>query len=609
MDESDPVSVYATSVRQAVNLLLENEPIDIHGNIRKNLCVCVHSCDERGEFGKIVMHLRCSHHQKPTRKRTQRVATRRLGCCWTGKAYKTRDFGWRIVKWDSADKHTDMCGVVSVEKKAIGDSKGMSLIPKSAVDIATQMFSLGFVPKKKMFLTTKRIASRLYPEHTLNITYNEYYNKIARRFKGMVPKDLDASRVIATLKQERQTTGTDFRFKVGKLEFRSSSNLTVESVTFVEELGEERSEAPSWDIDTGGLKKSLDAVRTELQSAHLTGAQKVDLNDQMEMLERELDLEDDFDLKLLFVELKRGRNLWASAIENGRGLVLLDTTHGTNIFGFYLAFWAVIDVHGVTVPIAYSLQKRQDRASFAYLYKMFTCVFVKPPTSLMTDRDRAMQAALSVWPSVPHFWCTWHLQNNFKSALKTIFPPGTKSGKHESTALGEFWSICKEHDFSFRHLAKQRWDAMVSSVVSKSSVNATGKSRFRAWCDVVYKQKHKFLTCYTARSFTGGTFTSQRSESLHASFKQIDGSLCTFSELHKKISEWQYARTTAAAHREQRKQFQLSQRIEFTDERIIEAAESTQISAFARAILSAHVREMCLFKVSDSGREKVKIDK
>jgi len=207
------------------------------------------------------------------------------------------------------------------------------------------------------------------------------------------------------------------------------------------------------------------------------------------------------------VQFEGGRNRWCEAVSKGRSIVFLDTTHGTNKFGYHLGFWLIITATGVTSPIAYSLQRLQKTEYFADLYAKFESIFGVQPEVICTDRDAAMCSALAVWPSCKQMVCVWHLSQNFEGQLNKLRVSGRRK------IMKFFWSIVKEHDWSFRSkleesLVKLRDMALKNSRCSQSAAAKKIRDGFQTWMDVLWSTRCKWATCYTARHFCGGTMTT-----------------------------------------------------------------------------------------------------
>ena len=104
--------------------------------------------------------------------------------------------------------------------------------------------------------------------------------------------------------------------------------------------------------------------------------------------------------------------LWKSS--EGKTVVLYDTKHGTNRYGFYLGLISMVDFNGKTRILAVSLIKNQDQSSFEWVFKNFLVAFKTHPSVMFTDSDAAMKAAIAeVFLQTIHLLCIFHIWKNF----------------------------------------------------------------------------------------------------------------------------------------------------------------------------------------------------
>ena len=121
----------------------------------------------------------------------------------------------------------------------------------------------------------------------------------------------------------------------------------------------------------------------------------------------------------LYVEVAGARHAWAHSRASGGGVVLFDTTHGTNRYALKLGIFSTVDGEGRTRILGIALYRTEDEDSFAWSFKQFSEFCGGDPAHVLTDEDTAIAAAVhKQWPDASHVLCTFHLFLNFYKCVR-----------------------------------------------------------------------------------------------------------------------------------------------------------------------------------------------
>ncbi|MGH7954497.1 MAG: hypothetical protein ACREOZ_00900, partial [Gloeomargaritales cyanobacterium] len=160
-------------------------------------------------------------------------------------------------------------------------------------------------------------------------------------------------------------------------------------------------------------KQKTKALDTTQLFQYLTDRQNADSN----LLGFELYQDDAQKLNRVFFVLKGGRELWCSM---GASLVLFDTKHGTNAYGFKLGLFVTVDENGITRIVAGSFVKQEDVASFEWVFIQWNKFMHHSPAIIFTDSDKAMARGIkSVGNKKQTFSLYLSLVEEFSPAYQT----------------------------------------------------------------------------------------------------------------------------------------------------------------------------------------------
>ncbi|MGH7955104.1 MAG: hypothetical protein ACREOZ_04005, partial [Gloeomargaritales cyanobacterium] len=286
-------------------------------------------------------------------------------------------------------------------------------------------------------------------------------------------------------------------------------------------------------------KPKMKVLDTTHLFQYLADRQKSDPN-----LGFDLDRDDDQKLCRVFFVFKGGQELWSNM---GSRLVLFDTKHGTNTYGFKLGLFVTVDENGKTRIVAGSFVKQEDVASFEWVFKQWDkFMHGKSPAVIFTDSDKSMASAVKkVWgTSIKHFLCTYHLSKNFHQHIKPLF--SKKAWKNYKKAKSIFWKLCLETDEQSKLTFDKDWEELVA-YIRVNSDSSSDKVSFHSdkirllnsilvflpeywhlfiwlqvdqqikWLEMPKAKKEVWIGRYTWTELTFGVHSTQRIEAIHSS--------------------------------------------------------------------------------------------
>lgn len=137
---------------------------------------------------------------------------------------------------------------------------------------------------------------------------------------------------------------------------------------------------------------------------------------------------------------------WAREFVPGRVLVM-DTTFGTNRYGFSLLVMLAVDERGKGLPVCFAIMMHEDAASFEKVLQVFKQALNEggegssnlQPASILTDDSAANQkAASSVFPYAVQGLCLYHVRAALQQQLqgKTSGRPAERAEAYHAMEKG-----------------------------------------------------------------------------------------------------------------------------------------------------------------------------
>jgi hypothetical protein len=231
-------------------------------------------------------------------------------------------------------------------------------------------------------------------------------------------------------------------------------------------------------------------------------------------LQYSLVLNESGNLERVFFVIKGGMDIWK--MSNG-AVVLYDTKHGTNRYGFKLGCFVTVDDMGKTRVLAGSFVRSEDEASFTWAFEKFQNSFILHPVVVFTDSDAAMAAAIKVaWPNTTHLLCTFHLWKNFWEHIRPLFV-----GKDNDfrTIADCWWRLCKSSDEAERLCFDEKFNNLAQLVATTAKSTGEKLNKQLKWLESLRARKEQWAACYTWRHRTFGIHSTQRAEAIHSAIR------------------------------------------------------------------------------------------
>jgi len=176
----------------------------------------------------------------------------------------------------------------------------------------------------------------------------------------------------------------------------------------------------------------------------------------------------------------------------------------------------------------------EDKEAYKFALSAFVSFGFPAPSSVMTDQDKALTAAIAQeWSNSRHLFCIFHLYRNLqKNSAKYL-------GKKNEAFLKDFSSIQRaENEETFEN----EWDALIKKYATTSNLNqdheensisdlgseedegqeheegnglnqrleelstSTNREKLKNYLNTVYSTRKSWAKCFTYKSFGAGTF-------------------------------------------------------------------------------------------------------
>jgi MULE transposase domain len=194
-------------------------------------------------------------------------------------------------------------------------------------------------------------------------------------------------------------------------------------------------------------------------------------------------------------------------------VIIMDTTHGTNRYRYYLLLILGVSHYGHTVCMAAALLRNQQQDDFIWVFNQIR-TFVgadvwKQIKTVSTDGDAAMKVAIdALLPDAFHLRCVWHVQRNI--ANKSDIWLGKGADEEARTA---FHSATNKILFAD---SKAQAEEAVRELYA-----AYPDSRCRSYFDqFILPNAAQFVSYSVRQHITFGIQSTQRSESIHSLVKR-----------------------------------------------------------------------------------------
>ena len=213
----------------------------------------------------------------------------------------------------------------------------------------------------------------------------------------------------------------------------------------------------------------------------------------------------------------------------GGRVLSLDTTWGTNQYGYKMMLYVTTDYQRRTRILAVAMLAAETQNLFEHCHRQFTSMFgdVHPSTFFTDDDSHLIASCTATWPEASPFLCVFHLSLTLNSLLSKC---RTSNGSDERKMVTDaWWDVILRTDVR----SKQTFDADVKSlrdqVVEWQPPAAV--SDVIGFFEKLKQRKEQCAYRFTWSVFTSGVNATTRSEMVHGQIKQKGvhkrGNLCT----------------------------------------------------------------------------------
>jgi hypothetical protein len=187
-------------------------------------------------------------------------------------------------------------------------------------------------------------------------------------------------------------------------------------------------------------------------------------------------------------------------------VLIMDTTHKTNRFGWPLLLVCGINEHFQTVLFAVAILEHEDTASFAWvLGRMKAAVSEEAWAQIAcvsTDGDSAMRAAIEqLLPHARQLRCWYHLEQNLRFNLITVL------GAELFSPFLEEWKAAASHE------TEEQYRTARAQLHEHFPAAVTYLDR------CIWPNEELFVQCFTKRWCNLGILSTQRVEGMNAKLK------------------------------------------------------------------------------------------
>jgi hypothetical protein len=215
---------------------------------------------------------------------------------------------------------------------------------------------------------------------------------------------------------------------------------------------------------------------------------------------------------------------WQSPLQGELGrrygdVLINDNTYNRNRSGYPLNIGIIVDAHGSSRNIFYALHSIEDIEHHMWVLECHLESAGYPPTTFMSDRDRALIAAvIRSLPLTEHLYCIHHLSGNVEINLRKVI-----AGEWPSFST-QFWA-------AYRAVSPDEFDRLWAILTASFPAAA------KYLTDELYACRVKWAWAWTSFKFTCGVRTNGRVESENRVNKTIGGPKKSLKQLFDALNE------------------------------------------------------------------------
>ncbi|XP_078446201.1 protein FAR1-RELATED SEQUENCE 9-like [Wolffia australiana] len=216
--------------------------------------------------------------------------------------------------------------------------------------------------------------------------------------------------------------------------------------------------------------------------------------------------------------------------------VTFDTTYKKTKYMMPFAAFRGVNHHLQPVAFGCALLMDETKGSYVWLFETWLAAMGgRAPSSLTTDRDKAMEGAISrVFPGVRHYLCKWHVLSRSKQKLSDAY------SKHAALKWELRRCVCETETVA-------EFEACWEAVLSKYSLWDN------AWLQSLHEIRQRWVPVFLKTAFfpelCAGSGGRRRPESLKQFFKRnfnVKTPLLTFISRFEQAAASQYEKEVLA---------------------------------------------------------------
>lgn len=183
--------------------------------------------------------------------------------------------------------------------------------------------------------------------------------------------------------------------------------------------------------------------------------------------------------------------------------VTFDTTYKKTKYMMPFATFRGVNHHLQSVNFGCALLMDETKGSYVWLLETWVAAMGgRHPVSLVTDRDKAMEGAITrVFPNTRHRFCKWHILSRCKQKLSDVYLKHVTLKRDLKECINESETI---EDF------ETRWEYILDKYNLWDNT----------WLQSLYNIRRQWATVYQKDTFFPELSVSRRSESLNKFFKK-----------------------------------------------------------------------------------------
>ena len=227
--------------------------------------------------------------------------------------------------------------------------------------------------------------------------------------------------------------------------------------------------------------------------------------------------------------------------------MLYDTKHGTNRYKMKLGCWTVVDGHGITRIIAFSLiPPGESKEDFTWAFEQFR-KHLGAPTDIFTDGDVGMAGAIAAVfgaDGTVHLLCVYHIYTNLFGHMRKLFGSDKDAWR---AFVNLFWRIAKRSDMRTIPRFEAEWAELTALASASTGAANTVRTLALGWLKQLGERAPKWAARWTYAHLTLDIHSTQRAEAIHSALCHIILASDKLAKVLEKLADFETHRTARRA--------------------------------------------------------------